>query len=221
MNTTRRIFIVEDHAITRRGYQVLINSEPDLVVCGEAANAQDALGMISVLAPHLVISDISLSGMNGIELTKHLKARFPEIPVLVVSMYDESLYAERALQAGAHGYVMKDEMDSTIVAAVRRVLEGKFFLSEQVNTRILLQFSGRQMTSSGPNIDQLSDRELEVFELIGKGYSTRQIALALSVSPKTVGSHRERIKEKLTVGSYAELVQRAVEWVQTQLSIRN
>jgi DNA-binding NarL/FixJ family response regulator len=160
--------------------------------------------------------DISLDGMNGIELTKHLQALQPELPVLIVSMHDESLYGERALRAGAKGYIMKKEARTRIVEAIRRVLNGSFYLSDEMSTKILLQYQGRRMDEESSSIERLSDRELEVFELFGRGFSTREIAESLLISPKTVESHRNRIKTKLAVDSTSELLQRAVQWVQAE-----
>jgi len=212
----RKIFVVDDHSVMRWGYIALINQEPDLLVCGEAATALEALEKIPEAKPDLVIVDISLEGMNGIELTKHLQSRYPELPVLIVSMHDESLYGERALRAGARGYIMKREARTKIVEAIRRVLSGVFYLSDGMSTKILLQYQGRRFEEEASTIERLSDRELEVFELFGRGLSTREIAEALLISPKTVESHRNRIKDKLAVESTTELLQHAVQWVQQE-----
>lgn len=212
----RKIFVVDDHSVMRWGYIALINQEPDLEVCGEAGTALEALDQIPELEPDLVIVDISLEGMNGIELTKHLQTQEPELPVLVVSMHDESLYGERALRAGARGYIMKKEARTKIVEAIRRVLNGVFYMSDAMSTKILLQYQGHKFEEEASSVDWLSDRELEVFELFGRGYSAREIAEALLISPKTVESHRNRIKEKLAVSSTTELLQHAVQWVQNQ-----
>jgi DNA-binding NarL/FixJ family response regulator len=212
----RKIFVVDDHSVMRWGYIALINQEPDLHVCGEAASALEALEQIPVAAPDLAIVDISLEGMNGIELTKHLQTQYPELPVLVVSMHDESLYGERALRAGARGYIMKREARTRIVEAIRRILNGVFYLSDAMSTKILLQYQGRRFDEEASTIERLSDRELEVFELFGRGLSTREIAEALLISPKTVESHRNRIKVKMAVESTTELLQHAVQWVQQE-----
>lgn len=216
MGLKRKIFVVDDHSVMRWGYIALINQEMDLEVCGEAGTALDALEKISSTKPDLAIVDISLDGMNGIELTKHLQALQPELPVLIVSMHDESLYGERALRAGARGYIMKKEARTRIVEAIRRVLNGSFYLSDEMSTKILLQYQGRRMDEESSSIERLSDRELEVFELFGRGFSTREIAESLLISPKTVESHRNRIKTKLAVDSTSELLQRAVQWVQAE-----
>lgn len=215
-----RIFIVEDHPIMRRGYRTLINGELDLEVCGEAETAAEALEKIPEAAPDLVIADISLEGMSGIELIKRLQTERPGLEVLVVSMHEESLYAERALQAGAVGYVMKKEADSSVITAIRRVMEGRYYVSDHMQDKIMLQFAGRMPPKevAGPQttITQLSDRELEVFELHGRGLSTREMAEAMDISPKTVATHRGRIKTKLAIASTPELVRRAVLWIESE-----
>lgn len=212
----RKIFIVDDHPVMRWGYVALINNEPDLVVCGEAGAAQDALEQIAAAPPDLVVVDVSLQDMNGIDLTKHLQALYPDLPVLIISMHDEGLYGERALRAGARGYLMKTEARTCTVEAIRRILQGAFYLSDQLSTRILLQYQGKHLDGTRSPVHQLSDREIEVFELFGRGFSTREIAEALLISPKTVESHRNRIKEKLAIDSTSELLQRAVQWAQRQ-----
>lgn len=212
----RKVFVVDDHSVMRWGYIALINQEPDLTVSGEAETALEALEKIAREMPDLVLVDISLDGMNGLELTKHLQALYPELPILIVSMHDETLYGERALRAGARGYVMKREARTTIVDAIRRVLNGSFYLSDMMSTKILLQYQGRRFEEERSSVERLSDRELDVFELFGRGYSTRQIAEALLISPKTVESHRNRIKDKLAIESTPELLQRAVLWVQNE-----
>lgn len=212
----KRIYIVDDHPLMRRGYAFLLSRENDLEICGEAGSAEDALTELGRLSPNLLIADITLEGMNGIELTKRIHLEWPELPVLIVSMHDESLYAERALRAGARGFIMKREVDGVIVDAIRRVLDGGLFLSEAMSTQMLLRYSRRGLRPDVATIDSLSDRELEVFEMFGRGYSTREVAFALHISPKTVESHRGRIKEKLAIHSTAELVKRSVLWVQNR-----
>ena len=209
---THRIFVVEDHALTRRGYTSLIGEEPDLVVSGEAASAEEALVALRTAEADLVVMDLTLGGMSGLELLKHLRAERPELPVLVVSMHDESLYGERVLRAGARGYVMKSEVDRVIVDAVRRVLRGGMYVSELMSTKILMQYAGASPAPASP-VAGLSDRELEVFEHLGRGLSTAEAAEAMVVSTKTVDTYRARIKEKLGVASHAELLRRAAEWV--------
>jgi len=213
----KRIMIVDDHPVMRTGYRLLIESEPDLSVCCEAGSALEAMDIARRDRPDLMIVDISLGGMNGIVLIKNLLAEMPDLLTLVVSTHDETIYSERAIHAGARGYVMKSEVDRTIVEAVRRVLRGGFYLSDQMSTRILSQFQkmkkGRPDQASS-EIDQLSDRELEVFELIGEGMSIQDIADALLISPKTVESHRGRIKQKLSLETSTALLQRATLWVE-------
>lgn len=214
-----RIMIVDDHPVMRMGYRFLLESEPDLTVCCEAGSALDAMQMVRETQPDLVVVDISLGGMNGIALIKNVLAEFPEMLTLVVSTHDETMYGERALLAGAHGYVMKSEVDQTIVDAIRRVLRGGFYLSEEMSTKILSQYQKMGGSTSGQEsggVEQLSDRELEVFELIGQGMSTQEIADALLISPKTVESHRGRMKQKLAVNTTTALLQRATLWVERQ-----
>lgn len=215
-----RIFLLEDHPIMRRGYRTLIDGELDLEVCGEAENAAIALEKIPALKPDLVIADVSLEGMNGIEFIKRLRTEQPGLDVLVVSMHEESLYAERALQAGAAGYLMKSEADSRVIHAIRRVMGGHYYVSENMQDKIMHQFSGRMPSKQGggsqESLDQLSDRELEVFELHGRGLSTREMAEAMSISPKTVATHRGRIKTKLSIDTTPQLVRRAVLWIETR-----
>jgi DNA-binding NarL/FixJ family response regulator len=211
-----RIFIVDDHAITRMGYRYIIGEEMDMAICGEASSALEALEKIPDVQPDLVISDLTMEGMSGLELIKHLKAQQPALPVLVVSMHDESLYAERALRAGARGYIMKSEVDVVVVKAIRRILGGGLFVSDPMGSKILMLFAGRHLDAARSPVETFSDRELEVFEHIGRGLSTQQIADAMLISPKTVDTYRARIKEKLAVETYAELLQHAVRWAQEQ-----
>ena len=213
MSMKRTVFVVDDHPVIRWGYISLINQEPDLEVCGEADTAFEALDKIPEASPDLAIVDISLAGMNGIELTKQLQVLHPDLPVLIVSMHDEVLYGDRALRAGARGYIMKREVRTKIVEAIRRLLRGGTYLSDQMSTRLLNQYQGGRFDERSP-IERLSDRELEVFELYGRGYSTREIAEALFISRKTVESHRNRIKDKLGLESTSQFLQRAVQWVQ-------
>ena len=210
----RRIFVVDDHTITRMGYRYIIDEEMDMEVCGEAATALEALEKIPDLKPDLVITDLTMEGMSGLELVKHLKAQQPALPVLVVSMHDESLYGDRSLRAGARGYIMKNEVDAVVVKAIRRILDGGMFVSEQMSSKILFQFAGGSVDLSRSPVDMFSDRELEVFEHLGRGLSTQQIAEAMFISPKTVNTYRARIKEKLAIDTHVELLQRAVRWIQ-------
>lgn len=211
-----RIFIVDDHPVMRRGYANIIREEMDLEVCGEAGEGMEALEKIRKLRPDLVISDLTLgSGIGGLELIKTLQAELPDLPILVVSMHDESLYADRALKAGAKGYVMKAEADTIIVKAVRRVLRGGIYVSEEVSEKILMHFAGGHLDAGQSPLEGLSDRELEVFEHLGHGRTTEEIAEAMLISPKTVESYRSRIKEKLAVEHNTELIRRAVQWVES------
>ena len=204
--------LVDDHAIFREGLAFLLEQEPDFKVCGDFEGAADALKHIGALKPALAIVDISLEGMNGVELCKLLRARFPELRILVLSMHKEFLYAERVLRAGANGYIMKQEGRRKLVAAIRQVLKGETYVSDAVKELILQNLGGRRTAGAASAVDQLSDRELEVFQLIGKGYGTRPMADALSVSIKTIETHREHIREKLNLKSTFELVQYALEW---------
>jgi DNA-binding NarL/FixJ family response regulator len=209
------IFVVDDHPLMRQGLAQLINSEPDLMVCGEAEDAPRALKGISITKPDLIIVDISLQGNNGIELTKSIKALYKELPIMILSMHDEHIYAQRVLRAGANAYLMKQEAPEKVIDAIRRTLKGDIYVSEKVGAQILHQIvNGRG--GSGSPIDQLSDRELEIIQLIGEGKATRDIASSLNVSVKTVESHRAHIKEKLNLKNATELVQYCVQWVEQE-----
>lgn len=211
-----KIFIVDDHPIVRKGLSQLINQEPDLVVSGEAPDAQSALESLKKLKPDLAIVDISLQGIDGIELIKTIRARYGNLPVLVVSMHDESLFAERALRAGARGYIMKQEAIEKMMEAIRRVIRGDLYVSEKVSAGIVKRFiDGKSESASSPE-ELLSDRELEVFRLVGQGVGTRQIADQLHVSVKTVETYRANIKEKLNLKNAAELIKHAVHWIESQ-----
>jgi DNA-binding NarL/FixJ family response regulator len=212
----RKIYIVDDHAIVRLGMTQLINQQQDLEVCGEADNAQEALTHVSRLRPDLVIVDITLKGSDGIELIKNLAAQFEDILILVVSMHDESIYAELTLRAGAMGYIMKEEAFTNMLTAIRRVLTGTIYVSDRIAARMLKQqVRGRTETTPISPIERLSDRELQVFRLIGQWRGTRQIADELHLSIKTVEYYREKIKEKLGIKNATELIQYAVQWTQT------
>lgn len=216
-DTMKRIMIIDDHPVMRMGYRFLLESEPDLTICCEAGSALEAMAVVRKERPDLMIVDISLGGMNGIVLIKNLLAEMSDLLALVVSTHDETIYSERAIQAGARGYVMKREVDRTIVEAVHRVLRGGFYLSDSMSARILRQFQTMRRGSTdrpSSEIEQLSDRELEVFELIGEGMSIQEIAGALLISPKTVESHRGRIKQKLSIETSTALLQRATLWVE-------
>lgn len=210
-----RILLVDDHPVLRMGIAELINSESTLEVCGEAASLAEACQMVAKLKPDLVIADISLEGNSGIELMKELAYRWEDLRVLAYSMHDEHLYAERALRAGAKGYVMKQTSPETLLEAVHQVLAGRVYLSKEVSERLLGKFISVK-TAGGKSeqspIERLSDRELEVLQLLGKGLTTSQIAGNLCLSTKTVETYREHLKTKLTLHSGPELVRYAVEW---------
>jgi DNA-binding NarL/FixJ family response regulator len=213
-----KVLLVDDHPLVRDGLAQLIRGEADMTVCGEAASAEQALEAVIRLDPDLAIVDITLGGVNGIELIKNLKAVRPLIPVLVLSMHDESHYAERALRAGASGYVMKREARDRIMEAIRTVLSGGDYVSERMKKSIVHQYlhgiSGKETSP----IDRLSDREVEVLNLLGEGLSSKDIADRLHLSQKTVDSHRTHLKEKLNLKGAPELLRFAFEWVHSQES---
>jgi DNA-binding NarL/FixJ family response regulator len=210
----RRVLIVDDHPIFRNGISELINNEPDLSVCGGVESAPTALAAPDRLQPDMLIVDISIEGTNGIELVKAIRAQRPGLPVLIVSMHDENIYAERALRAGARGYVMKAAPSGRVIEAIRQILGGGLYLSDAIGGRLLNTFlTGRGDAGAASAIDRLSDREIEVFRALGEGKGTRQIAGELNLSVKTVETHRAHIKEKLKIGSAPELMRAAVEWV--------
>jgi DNA-binding NarL/FixJ family response regulator len=211
-NDKRRIFIVDDHPILRQGLALLINREADLTVCGDAEEASAALHRIEDLKPDLVVLDISLNGPDGLDLLKHIRARDTSLPVLILSMMDESLYAERGLRAGANGYIMKQQATEQVLVAIRRILGGEIYVSERMSNKMLHLFVGGSPAEESSPVADLTDRELEVFRLIGEGHGTRQIADALHLSIKTVESYQAHIKEKLLLRNGRELVQRAIQW---------
>ncbi len=211
---TTRVLIVDDHPLMRKGLALTLEAEPDLEVAGQAANAEEALGRFDALAPDLVLVDVSLPGTNGIELVKHLLARRPDLPTLVVSRHDEALYAERAVRAGAKGYVSKLEADDQIVKAVRYILRGGIWLSDELKDKLLFGVAAGRKDALQSPLEVLSDRELEVFEMTGRGLPTKEIAGRLHLSVKTVESYRARIKAKLSLESGTELMQHAVAWVE-------
>jgi DNA-binding NarL/FixJ family response regulator len=212
----KRVFLVDDHPLVREWLTNLINQQSDLVVCGEASTAPEATQGIGNSKPAVAVVDISLKDSSGIELIKSLKAAHPELAVLVLSMHDESVYARRALRAGAKGYIMKRETTKKVIEAIRRVLEGKLYVSEAVAETIFTQFvEGKTLPTSSP-VEQLSDRELVVFDLLGQGLGTREIAERLRVSIKTVQAYCGRIKEKLNLGSATELLREAMRQHETR-----
>ncbi|GIV60446.1 MAG: DNA-binding response regulator [Rhodothermaceae bacterium] len=207
------IFLVDDHPIVREGLFRLIDREPDLGVCGEAEDAAGALDGLARTSPDVVVVDLSLKGSSGLDLIRDIKARWPGMKVLVLSMYDEAYYAERALRAGAMGYVMKQEPPRTVLDAIRQVRAGEVYVSRSVASRVLQGMAGAARPAPDALLERLSDRELQVFHMIGEGLSYPEVAARLSLSVKTVESHVERIKEKLAMNSGRELLLRAVEWV--------
>jgi DNA-binding NarL/FixJ family response regulator len=208
-----RIYIVEDHPITRSGLIQLINYQNDLSVCGFAGSVAQAIGGVEEANPDLVMVDVSLPDGHGIELVKDITARRPQARILVLSMHDEGLYAERAFRAGAAGYIMKQEPTDTVLAAVRRILNGENYLSPRMQERVLNRFAAGKPPVASSEMERLTDRELEVFELIGRGLGTRQIAAQLRLGVSTVETHRAHLKEKLDLKTGTELTRRAVEWM--------
>lgn len=212
-----RVMIVDDHAVMRFGLSNLISEEEDMEVCGEAGGVTEALKLLDEANADLAIIDITLKDGNGIELIEQIRQRNSNVRILVSSMHDEYLYTDRALRAGAQGYINKQEATEKIVDAIRQVLAGKIYLSNSMAERMLHHMVGLgQATPANASIDSLSNRELEVFELIGRGYATRQIAENLHLSVKTIESHRENIKKKLMLQTNQELVRRSVQWVLEQ-----
>ncbi|HLV86686.1 MAG TPA: response regulator transcription factor [Candidatus Sulfotelmatobacter sp.] len=207
-----RIFVVDDHPIVRQGLALLINREADLTVCGEAEEAISALSRISSMKPDILIVDISLNGPDGLDLLKSIRLHHPDLPVLILSMHDEAVYAERALRAGANGYIMKQEATEAVLVAVRRILHGEIYVSERVAGKLLRQYVKGSPQESSSSFAELTDRELEVFRLIGEGHSTKKIADELHLSVKTVESYQSHLKEKLSLRTGRELVQHAIEW---------
>ena len=211
----RKILIVDDHPLTRRGMVQLIGEQRDLAVCGEAGDAEQALAAVGSLRPDLVLADVTLPGKPGVELIKDIKAMHPAVLVLVVSMHDESLYAERALRAGARGYLMKSEGGEKLIEAIRHVLAGKVYVSQNLSAKILEGLSGDHRRE-GSAVAALSDREFEVFQYIGQGLTLREIGGRLHISAKTVETHRVHIRQKLALTTNPELTKYAVRWASAQ-----
>ncbi len=212
----KQILVVDDHPIFRHGLADLIHNQPDLFVCGHADSAPTALDQMRRLKPDMAILDVSLRGTNGIELVKLMKAEEPRLPILVLSVHDESLYALRALKAGALGYIMKAEAGQHVIAGIRRVLDGKIFVSPKFSEQLIFKAIHSIETGDGSPVDQLSDRELEVLEFLGKGHNTRSVAKLLNLSVKTIETHRAHIKEKLGFKDASEMVRFAIDWVSQQ-----
>ncbi len=215
-NRKSKIFVVDDHPIVRQGLGLLINREADMIVCGAAEEAQSALRAIPTLQPDVMVVDISLTGPDGLELVKTIRTRDANLPILVLSMHDESIYAERALRAGANGYIMKQEATEKVLVAIRRILRGDVYLSDRISSKMLQQYVRGSTTARESPVADLSDRELEVFRLVGEGHGTRQIAEELHLSVKTVETYQAHIKEKLSLRNARELVQHAIEWHLTE-----
>jgi DNA-binding NarL/FixJ family response regulator len=211
--TKRKVFVVDDHPIVRAGLAQLINHEPDLRVCGDAEEMCAALQTIDALRPDILIVDISLNGPDGLDLLKTVRAKDPSLPVLILSMHDESIYAERALRAGANGYIMKQEGTDRVLVALRRILDREIYVSDRIANKMLRQFAsaGGSANLQRSPLEDLSDRELEVLRLIGEGHGTRQIAEQLHLSVKTVETYQGHLKEKLGLKNARELVQYAIQ----------
>jgi len=211
-----QILIVDDHPVVREGLITIINHEEDLNVCGEAEDAYQALKAAAELIPDVIVTDISLKKSDGIELTKSIKDVHPKIPVIVFSIHDESMYAERALLAGAKGYLMKDTVSENIVKVIRTVLSGEIYVSNTISKQFLHKIAGDKAGTSKTPIEKLSNRELEIFRMIGEGLKASQIAKQLHLSTKTIETYRSRIKEKLNLPNAAELLQYSIKWAKSQ-----
>jgi DNA-binding NarL/FixJ family response regulator len=210
------ILLVDDHSFMRAGLAQLIDRQPDMQVCGEAGDPAEAIQQLAKTKPDLVLTDLTMPGRSGLEFIKDLRAAHETTPVLVISMHDEAVYAERALRAGARGYIMKGAGGESLLIALRQVLRGGVYVSPQMSARILDSLSGGKPRGSSSPIEKLTDREFEIFQLIGQGKSTRDIAEQLHLSPKTVDVHRTHLKEKLELKDATSLIRHAVRWVETQ-----
>lgn len=208
----RRIFLVDDHPLVREWLGLFIERELDLMICGEAEDTKEALERIPETRPDIAVIDITLRSSHGLDLIKELQSCMPELPILVLSMHDESLYAERVLRAGAKGYITKQEATKKILVAIRQVLDGQIYLSEKMSVRMLNKLVVGRRDQQSFSIERLTDRELEVFQLIGRGYNTRRIAEELHLGIKTVESYRARIKDKLKLEDGTDLLRHALQW---------
>ncbi len=215
----KRLLLVDDHPIMRHGLAQLIRAEPGLDVCGEAGSAREGLELAGRLKPDLVVIDLTLPDKNGLELLKDIQAQHPGTLCLVLSMHDEAMYGERALRAGARGYIMKEAAADHLISAARKVLSGGIYVSDSMASRMLEQVTGQRARSAASGVETLSDRELEVLEMIGRGVATKNIAERLCISARTVEAHRAHIKEKLGVGDGAALVRYAVQWVESRAGV--
>ena len=212
---TKRIMIVDDHPMMREGLRGTIKGEPDLEICCEAADARQTIEALKKSVPDLVLMDITLPGKSGLELIKDIRVTHPNLPILVLSMHDESLYAERAIRAGAGGYITKQQSPAELLSAIRQVMSGQTYVSRQLSEKILKLYSGRQVATTSP-LEMLTDREFEVFHLIGEGKTTAQIAPHLHLSPKTVAVHYANIRRKLKLETYSDLIRFAVRMQESQ-----
>jgi len=212
----KRIMLVDDHPMTRAGLEQIINKQTDIEVCCQAGDPAEAFRSLSAAKPDLIITDITMPGRSGFEFIKDILAFYEDLPILVLTMHDELIYAERALRAGARGYIMKEAGGEKLLGAIRQVLSGRVYVSEQMSASLLDSMSGHRPRGSDSPIKKLSDREFEVFQLIGQGKSTNDIAKQLHLSPKTVDVHRAHIKEKLQLADALSLVRHAVRWVETE-----
>lgn len=210
----RKILLVDDHPFMRAGLAQLIERQPDLMVVGEADSPADALRQVAKSPPDLVLTDLTMPGRSGLEFVKDLRAQYTKLPILVVSMHDEAIYAERALRAGAKGYIMKEAGGDNLLTAIRQVLKGEVYVSPRMAARVLEDLSARRPRGSSSPIGKLTDREFEIFRLIGQGKATRDIAEQLHLSTKTVDVHRSHIKEKLGLTDATALVRHAVRWLE-------
>ena len=210
--SVRRVLIVDDHPIVRQGLRRVMENEDDLMVCGEAESVRDARAAVKELNPDVVVADVSLKQGDGIELVRDVRAHHPHLPILVLSMHDETIYAERMLAAGANGYIMKQAASDQFLVAIRRVIDGGIYVSESIGNKMIQKFAAGGAYLSANPIDRLSNRELQILHMIGKGMSTRETAESLNLSIKTVESHRQRIKRKLNLSTGTQLVQYAVNW---------
>lgn len=210
----RKVFLVDDHAVVRNGLAELINQAKDLVICGEAASAEEALERIRTAKPDIAIVDLTLGEMSGLDLLKVLKVKIPSLPILVLSMHEESFYAERCLRAGARGYIMKKEAIEQVENALRTILSGKVYLSQSLSDQFLLAVARGESARGATPVDRLTDRELQVFECIGQGLGASEIAKKLRLSVKTIESYQAKLKEKLGLKDSSQLFQRALHWVE-------
>ena len=218
-STKKNVLVVDDHPLLRQGLALLINQQQDMQVCGEAEEAHAAMQAVTQSRPDIIILDISLNGPDGLELLKSIRASDPDLPVLILSMHDEAIYAERALRARANGYIMKQEATEKVLVAVRRILNGELYLSDRMSNKMLQHYIGGAPSMIQSRISSLSDRELEVFRLIGEGRATREIAEELHLSVKTVETYQAHIKDKLALRSGRELIQHAIQWRINETSV--